>query len=605
MIGYIVIGVLLCTLAGLVPQLISRDTMARSVKWAIAALVGNIIFISAQVYLAPPAHVGPLDGYQFLWLPLLVNTVIGLGIALFKSDSFDGDEETSTINMLAGAGNGAILLILFVVMAIIAMATTWGEGNAKARAYFLPIEEVQIDPSLGTNAPESFPDNDPAHIIMVEEATARHIGSRAIGQTGVNFGSTYKPGTYTKQMVQGHMYWVAPVEYQNFFANLKLPTTPGVIVVDAENPMTEPRFDQTCQLRYVQSAILNQDPIRYLYISGYDQYLFVDPTFEYDDNWVPYITVDGSIYQRGLYGSQVVKVFTINVCTGEIAEYSLADKPAWIDRILPLSAIDQNLDDYGNFYKGTWPVMFNTTGQGIETRADDTTPTAYSSVSKSPVYQYVMTSKNTTDFSSLGIILVDTNSYTARRFPIYGLLVGSKVTDAFMDIEWNKAGDSHNYDITEPVLYNIYGRLTWVTTYINPASNGMADYKSIAFLDAYFVSSANVIRAETKEEALLMYQLWQANRPSNDTDPGSTANLVPLSGEIIQFNAEVKNGNTIYYFMIKGEDGVVVNTIFSVTPTDAVREIRFTEYGDQVSFTYVELGSGSASVSSFDNLNVP
>ncbi len=67
----------------------------------------------------------------------------------------------------------------------------------------------------------------------------------------------------------------------------------------------------------------------------------------------------------------------------------------------------------------------------------------------------------------------------------------------------------------------------------------------------------------------------------------------------------MQNSFTVYYFLIRGEDGAVSDYTFMVNPTDDVNEIRFTEAGDPVTFTYLDNGDKFGSVGSFDNLSIP
>lgn len=594
MFGTVLISTLICVAVWFLPQLLSPSTVSESLPWLFASIVGNLLLNFLVVYVGLPAMLGPLAGYQFLWLPLALNACFAGVVWMFKSDSGDDGEVVHKIAFYSSLGG---IVFLFVVFAFIGMATLWGDGNAKSMANFLPITTVEGQMSASKDAPAAYPDTDPTHIVMVEISVARFKGSLAMGQTGQNLGAVYQPGDYTLQNVNKHLYWIAPIVYQNVFANLSNQTSPGMIVVDAENPDADAFLKMEHPLHYFPDAYFSQNLYRYLYTHGHSNYLLIDPTLEVDDDWQPHFTVDVSTYQRGLYGVAVQGVLVVNSETGEIAPYKLADKPAWIDRVLPVSAIDQNIDDYAAYYASPWPNWLNFAGTGIEMRADDTTPIAYSTIEGSPVYQYILTSKNSTDHSSIGMILVDSNKYEAKRYPVYGMAVGSKVTEAFVNAPENK---KNNYPVTPPVLYKIFGRLTWVATYIT-SNETQAQYAMVGFLDAYNVNATNVVMAPSKEEALNKYQLWLANRPTNTGDPSQEAPGITKTGKIVAIIvSEVQNGYTTYYFTIEGDD-----TIFSVNPSDATAEIRFTKSGDIITFTYLDLGNRKGAVKTFDNLLFP
>ena len=53
--------------------------------------------------------------------------------------------------------------------------------------------------------------------------------------------------------------------------------------VDAEDPNTPPQLKTGYHLRYLPDAILNQDLIRHVYLSGYTNGDLADPTLEVND----------------------------------------------------------------------------------------------------------------------------------------------------------------------------------------------------------------------------------------------------------------------------------------------------------------------------------
>ena len=59
--------------------------------------------------------------------------------------------------------------------------------------------------------------------------------------------------------------------YNNIFINLANSSTPGFVVVDAENPNASPQLHvgPGDSIAYLPGAIFNQDLLRHVYLSGY------------------------------------------------------------------------------------------------------------------------------------------------------------------------------------------------------------------------------------------------------------------------------------------------------------------------------------------------
>ncbi|EKD53409.1 MAG: hypothetical protein ACD_61C00048G0001, partial [uncultured bacterium] len=501
MFGLVIVSTIICTLVGLVGQFFFDRDPGKMMKWLGFSLLGNFALNLILVYLIMPALTGPLGGYQYLLIPLIINACFAGMIWLIKS-STSYDSET-TPRQGETVGSTAAICLLLVVMFFITWATNWTNAAGKYKANIMPVTPALAD---------TFPSTDTEHLPMVPLSHAMAKGSRALTQSGQNLGSIYRPGTYSLQNVANHLYWVAPLLYQNVFANLANQVTPGYVVVDAENPDADAVLKTDHPIHYMPEALFNQDVVRHAYLNGYSGYRLMDPTLECDDEWNCFFTLDASHFVAGFTGTYVEKVLVINAETGEITPYTFVDKPAWVDRVIPLAAIQEYVDWYGNWANANF--WWNWSGKNREMSANDTAPIAWSSLDQSPVAQFEMTSQNTSDFASTGILLVDTNELRATRYPIFGIAVGSQVSKAFNDTPGNKV---YQYPHTNPILVKIFDRLTWFTVYVADSSD-TAMFVGVGLMDAEYTGPNNVIMATSKEEALARYHQWVTNRPSNTTD---------------------------------------------------------------------------------------
>src|SRR5205823_12806933 len=158
-----------------------------------------------------------------------------------------------------GVAAGIFGLVLAGVIGIVAsilitIFTAWFHVNGKVLAA-IPHVTVQSSPQL--------PPTDANNIVLVSQNVASYKGQQVLGSNGQNLGSTYNfdPTSYTLQSINHHLYYVDALAYNNVFANLASPTTPGFVVVDAEDPQQVPQLHtgSNDSVRYLPGALLNQD----------------------------------------------------------------------------------------------------------------------------------------------------------------------------------------------------------------------------------------------------------------------------------------------------------------------------------------------------------
>src|SRR5258708_3082322 len=204
--------------------------------------------------------------------------------------------------------------------------------------------------------------------MLVSQSVASLKGQQVLGSNPQNYGSAYNldPNSYTLQSINHHLYYVAPLSYNNIFVNLSNPHTPGFVVVDAEDPQAVPKMytDQVLKgasLAYLPGALLNQDLLRHVYLNGYSYGRLLDPTLELDDNFHPYWTISLMQPIRGYVGDTLTEVLIVDANTGIITKYKPQDVPVWVDRVMPADTISTYLQWYGLYHSAPW---FNPSGLG-------------------------------------------------------------------------------------------------------------------------------------------------------------------------------------------------------------------------------------------------
>ncbi len=576
--------------------------------WAGLIFGLNFIFDLIILYFAMPALTGPYGGWQWLLWPLLLSGILCavLGGAAAGRNLMERFAQQAPIRFrrnvsatppgvarlmadgAGGAGIIAVALALFVALianSVIAISTTWFDPNAKALA---DIPHVQV-------AKTSLPATNVQHIVLVTRDIAAYRGQQVLAQSGQNLGSVYhiESDQYTLQSVDQHLYWIAPLVYNNVFANLGNYDTPGFVVVDAENPDAPPQLKTGYHLHYVPNAILNQDLVRHVYLSGYTYGDLEDPTLEVDDNWQPYYTISLMQPSRGFTGEKLYQVLLVDPQSGKIQAYAPDNVPGWVDRVIPSSVVSDYLGWWGKYHAAPW---FNPSGAGQQQPASDP-ELVYNDVNQ-PVWLVPMTSSSAQDNSSTGIILFDTKKNAATFYPLSGLGVGDNVKTAFASTQANIRG----YDVSTPQLYSIYGRPTWVAIYTQANASG-ATFQAVGLLAADDLNGANVQYAPSRDQALALYSQWIAGHPAgggnNTGGPSATGTPgVTMSGKVLRIAPTTISGNTVYYLWVEGQSHIFTATlsISNVLP--------LVQPGDQVAGTYLETGQQVVALTSFTDSTI-
>jgi hypothetical protein len=487
---------------------------------------------------------------------------------------------------------GIFGLVIVAVLGIaapllITVFTTWFDVNAKALA---AIPQVHMQSS------SDLPPTDQNHIVLVSQNVASYEGQQVLGSTGQNLGSAYSidPTTYTLQSINHHLYYVAPLEYNNLFVNLSSPTTPGFVVVDAENPKAVPKLwtDQVqagSSIGYLPGALLNQDLLRHVYLSGYTYGRLLDPTLELNDNFKPYWTISLMQPIRGYVGDDLREVLIVDAHTGVITQYSPNTVPAWVDRVLPSDTVTQYLEWWGLYHSAPW---FNPSGLGQQKPAGSP-QLLYNNVDQ-PVWLIPMTSASASDNSSTGIFLYDTHKNEGSFYPLTGLGIGSNVNNTFSSTHWN----IKNYTVDSVQLYQIANTPTWVAIYVEQTDSGDI-FQAVGMVSARALNGANVQFESTLPQVLTDYQQWlssQGTGGGGNVASGGTTQTV--TGKVLRVSVVSQGSNVTYYLQIAGQPALFKADL-SLSP-----KLPLVQTGDTITGTYLNTGGTLFAFQSFDDSTI-
>jgi hypothetical protein len=610
--------------------------------WAFKLWIFNLALELVILYFAQPALTGPYWGGQWLFLPMLLSG----GLALFggspaqvrraldsliervnrqglyapdsrgSSSGWTAESTNRTTNKVTvvvdsgeqnrpvrpvpppstGVIAGVLLAALVVALAmlgngVITVSTTWFNPNTHKLA---TIPHIIVEP-----ASTPLPPTDVNHIVLVSHGVAAYLGQQVLSASGQNLGSQYHTNLqeYTLQSVDGHLYWIAPLVYNNVWANLGNWQSPGFVAVDAEDPNVPSKLHVGLHMRYLPDALFNQDLLRHVYLSGYTNADLADPTLEVDDNWKPYFTISLMAPTQGFTGEVVKRVLLVDPQTGGIQNFAPADVPYWVDRIIPSSTVIDYLEWWGKYSHAPW---FNPSGanqQVPEVGDSNQLQLLYNRVGQSdtPVWLAPMTSSGGTDDASTGIVLFDTRDNTGRFYPLTGLGLTSNVQTTFS----SNPGNIRGYLVSNLQLYSIFGEPTWVATFYQPNPFGEI-FQAVGIVDARRLSGSNVIMAPTKSQALAEYAQWLAqNNSGNRTAAVPTGTEVSIQGKVARIAPLVESGTTVYTMLLAGQSHIFQAGL-SVSP-----ELPLVQPGDMVSGSYVDTGQTVVTFTQFTDLSLP
>jgi hypothetical protein len=582
-------------------------------RWFIRYFIFNFILSLFIIYVSEPALTGPFGGWQWVLWPLVLSSLLNLfafirpmmGTLEDISAMSQGRRSSlrgNSTRVPAGVSRGAIAAGIFglvvaaaiglVISGLIVVFTTWFDSNAKALAA-IPNVTIEKSPTL--------PPTDPNHIVLVSQSVASYKGQQILGSNGQNLGSSYNidPSTYTLQSIRQHLYYVAPLEYNNIFVNLSNSSTPGFVIVDAEDPQAVPQLctntshSSLCptngaSIAYLPGALLNQDLVRHVYLSGYTYGKLVDPTLELDDSFHPYWTISLMQPSRGYTGDVLSEVLIVDAHTGDIVKYLPKTVPTWVDRVMPSDTVSQYLQWWGLYHAAPW---FNPSGAGQQTPAGNP-QLLYNNIDH-PVWLVPMTSSSSNDNSSTGVFLFDTHDNKASFYPLAGLGIGSNVSNTIQSTRANIRG----YSVDSIQLYQIYNTPTWVAIFVQSSDSGDI-FQAVGIVDARNLNGGNVQFETTLPAALQDYQQWleqQANNPGGTPTSGTTKTV---TGKVLRISSVLQGSNTIYYLQIAGQN-LIFRANLSLSP-----KLPLVQPGDTVTGTYLNTGGTTVDFQTFDDLTI-
>lgn len=377
---------------------------------------------------------------------------------------------------------------------------------------------------------------------IVDINYAKQLGDKKIGEVK-GLGSEFEVGEYSDILIGQRQYLVAPLEYRGFikYFNNRSKGTPGYIMVDkvsAEVKYINNLNGEMLGLKYVESSYFNTNLTRHAYLNNNFTNILEKPFFELNDELEPYFIIPKlkpTIFING--GLDVYEIVVINAQTGEINNYSLDNKPEWIDNVYPKELLIQQIDYWGIYENG---YLNSILGQeNVVTTTSDSRHIQ----NNNELEIYTGLTSVGGDESTVGFMFVSTSTKQAD----YYFETGATEFAAMQSAE-GKVQDL-GYNATFPVTTLIDTEPTYFIT-LKDASGLIKMYAFVNISDFTKVSvDSDLIQARNNYVEMI---------GSNTTIESTT-----ITGVVERINYVYADNQTTYYIKLENDSTIYTTTIKS------------------------------------------
>ncbi|HMD02606.1 MAG TPA: hypothetical protein VKG44_06515, partial [Candidatus Baltobacteraceae bacterium] len=381
------------------------------------------------------------------------------------------------------------------------------------------------------------PSADLKHIRVVPEESAIFAGDKVIGQLG----SYYRVGDFNVQVERGSLVWVAPLEFQGLVQWLARRTSPGVIVVSAENPDQPAELRQRAPMRYIPSALLNDNLYRHVYMT-YGTRQILELTLQLDDQGSPQYLATLGRPTIGWSGQVVTGVVIVDPATGAmryVARADFATLPKWVSRVYPDRLALIYNEWFGKFIHGLWNYLLAKRDVHVPARNE-----VFGLLAGPQFVWFVDHTSPAADQSMTGFTYMDTVTGKMTYYTSSGGEFNSR--GAENAVASNPIVRQGRLIPTQPLLYNAFGQNTWVVPLV--ADSGK--YQSLALVQA---KNGHVIVGTTsssspQSDAFAQYAAFLSAGTGGESG-AEPAGAVALLGQI---DRVATGGNGVVYFTLEG-----------------------------------------------------
>lgn len=463
--------------------------------------------------------------------------------------------ETGRKVSLKDIGKPIIVAVASILVIIVLglLANVVGMSIFQSRNYrdLITVENGDFSQDVAELSMNSIP--------VVDRDSAVRLGSRKLGEMSSLISQFEIERFYTQINYKGEPYRVTPLMYADIIKWLYnvgegLPAYITVNMVTQETSLVWLENG----MKYSDSEHFFRHIGRYLRFK-YPTKIFYNYSFEIDEEGTPYWIAPTVSYRVGWWnGPDITGAVLVNAITGESRYYAVDEVPAWVDQLYPADLIMTQLNQNGQYVNGFWNSIFGQkdvrqTSEGYNYLAigDD-------------VYLYTGMTSVLSDESNIGFILTNMRTKDTKYYSMPGATEYSAMDSAEGQVQ------HLNYNATFPILLNVSGRPAYFVSLKDDA--GLVKMYAYVDVEQYQVVGTGSTVSEARNKFKSILQLEDSEGVPSDTEIAE--------GTIEAISAVVVDGNSCYYFKLKGDSAVYAASI-QVSPL-----LPFMQVGDSVTVGY-------------------
>ena len=495
----------------------------------------------------PPVNIHSTEFWVFLF-------VLGILAALIfiKKKNLNRYELKESKGLKVILGVVALIVIVYLVGALLSSPIV----NAKKYQQLMAVETREFTTDIEELSFDQIP--------LLDKDSAELLGDRKMGSM-VDMVSQFEvDDLYSQINYQDRPVRVSPLKYASIIKWLTNSGEgiPAYIKIDMATQDTElVKLDEG--MKYTASDHFNRNIYRHLRFR-YPTYIFNDLSFEVDEEGTPYWICPVKKFNIGLFGGVTIgRVVLCNAITGETTDYAIEDAPQWIDRAYSADLLVELYDYHGTLQHGFLNSVFGqkdclVTTDGYNYLAID-----------DDVWVYTGVTSITGDQSNVGFVLMNQRTMETRFYEVEGATEQSAMDSAEGQVQ------NLHYTATFPLLLNISGEPTYFIALKDDA--GLVKMYAMVNVQKYqIVATGDTVSACEEQYTTLMYENGIKEVEED------TREILTAEGKITKIAQGVVDGNSHYYIMLDGSDG-----IFDVSVVDYIDVIRY-DVGDAVTIEYKE-----------------
>ena len=401
-----------------------------------------------------------------------------------------------------------------------------------------------------------------AQIPMLDKDSAEKLGDRKLGELSDMVSQFEVADDYCQINYKDEPVRVTPLIYGDIIKwfNNRSEGLPAYIITNMVNQSVQV-VRLTEGMKYSTCEHFGRNLYRHIRFR-FPTYIFDDPTFEIDEEGVPYWVCPKVVMTIGLFGGKDIEgAVLVNAINGECKYYE--EVPEWVDRVYSDDLIIQQYDYYGSYKNGFINSMF---GQKDVTVTTD----GYNYIAlNDDVYMYTGITSVGFDESNVGFILTNMRTKDTTYYAIPGAEEYSAMASAEGVVQ------HLGYNATFPLLLNISAQPTYFLSLKDSA--GLVKMYAMVNVQQYQIVATGTSVAECERNYL--EQLMSKGLIS-----GSDMEKNTVKGQITDVRTAVIDGNTVVYIRLDAGD-----MYYSITVSDAPEAILL-KNGDTVEITSADNG---------------